>query len=78
MKQKVNALLDRYEDPREALDYSYTKQLEMLNNLRRSIVEVVTSKKRLEMQKLKLFDGAEFDAKDPEKYARSFAVHSMA
>jgi len=30
------------------------------------------------MQKLKLFDGAEFDAKDPEKYARSFAVHSMA
>ena len=58
VKQKVNALLDRYEDPREALDYSYTKQLEMLNRLRRSIVEVVTSKKRLEMQKLKLMDNA--------------------
>jgi phage shock protein A len=58
VKQKVNTLLDRYEDPREALDYSYTKQLEMLNKLRRSIVEVVASKKRLEMQKLKLLDNA--------------------
>jgi phage shock protein A len=58
VKQKVNTLLDKYEDPREALDYSYTKQLEMLNKLRRSIVEVVASKKRLEMQKLKLLDNA--------------------
>ena len=56
VKQKVNALLDKYEDPREALDYSYQKQLEMLINLRRSIAEVVTSKKRLDMQKLKLMD----------------------
>jgi phage shock protein A len=56
VKQKVSALLDKYEDPRQALDYSYTKQLEMLNKLRRSIAEVITSKKRLEMQKLKLLD----------------------
>jgi phage shock protein A len=49
-------LLDKYEDPREALDYSYTKQLEMLNKLRRSLAEVVTAKKRLEMQKTKLWD----------------------
>jgi phage shock protein A len=56
IKQKVNILLDRYEDPREALDYSYVKQLEMLNKLRRSLVEVVTSRKRLEMQKSKLWD----------------------
>jgi phage shock protein A len=56
VKQKVSALLDKYEDPRQALDYSYTKQLEMLNKLRRSIAEVTTSKKRLEMQKLKLLD----------------------
>jgi phage shock protein A len=58
VKQKVNTLLDKYEDPREALDYSYTQQLEMLNKLRRSIAEVITSKKRLEMQKLKLMDNA--------------------
>jgi len=56
VKQKVNTLLDKYEDPREALDYSYTQQLEMLNKLRRGIAEVVTEKKRLEMQKLKLVD----------------------
>jgi phage shock protein A len=56
IQQKVNTLLDKYEDPREALDYSYTKQLEMLNKLRRSLAEVVTAKKRLEMQKTKLWD----------------------
>jgi phage shock protein A len=56
VKQKVNALLDKYEDPREALDYSYQKQLELVIKLRRSIAEVITSKKRLEMQKLKLMD----------------------
>ena len=52
----MNQLLDRYEDPRQALDYSHVKQTEMLNKLRRDIAEVVTSKKRLEMQKAKLWD----------------------
>src|SRR5919198_1393297 len=56
IKQKVNTLLDKFEDPREALDYSYVKQLEMLNKLRRSFAEIVTSRKRLEMQKAKLWD----------------------
>ena len=56
IKQKVNMLLDKYEDPREALDYSYVKQLEMLNKLRRSLAEVMTARKRLEMQKSKLWD----------------------
>ncbi len=56
IKQKVNTLLDRYEDPREALDYSYTKQLELMNELRRSLAEVITARKRLEMQKSKLWD----------------------
>jgi phage shock protein A len=56
IKQKANILLDKYEDPREALDYSYTKQVELLNKLRRDIAEVVTAKKRLEIQKAKLWD----------------------
>jgi phage shock protein A len=56
IKQKVNQLLDRYDDPRQALDYSHVKQTEMLNKLRRDIAEVITSKKRLEMQKAKLWD----------------------
>lgn len=49
-------MIDKYEDPREALDYSYTKQIELLNKLRRDIAEVVTAKRRLEMQKAKLWD----------------------
>jgi phage shock protein A len=56
VKQKVSTLLDKYENPKEALDYSYTKQTEMLNKLRRDIAEVITAKKRLEMQKAKLWD----------------------
>jgi phage shock protein A len=56
LKQKVNTLLDRYEDPKEALDYSYQNQIETINRLRRSIAEVVTAKTRLQMQKTKLTD----------------------
>src|ERR687892_390632 len=56
IKQKASVLVDKYEDPREALDYSYTKQIELLNKLRRDIAEVVTAKRRLEMQKAKLWD----------------------
>lgn len=56
VKQKVNKLLERFEDPREALDYSYQKQLEMLTKLRQNVAEVVAAKKRLEMQKAKLKD----------------------
>jgi phage shock protein A len=56
IRQKVNIILDKHEDPRQALDYSYIKQVEMLNKLRRDIAEVVTAKKRLEMQKLRLWD----------------------
>jgi phage shock protein A len=47
-------MLDRAEDPGMALDYSYQKQLEQLQNLRRSIADVVTSEKRLELQKAQL------------------------
>ena len=56
LKQKVNTLLNKYEDPKEALDYSYQNQIETMNKLRRSIAEVVTAKTRLQMQKTKLVD----------------------
>ena len=42
--------------PQEALDYSYVKQVEMLNKLRRSLAEIITSRKRLEMQKSRLWE----------------------
>ncbi len=54
IKAKVSKLLDRAEDPEETLDYSYQKQIEMLQNVKKGIADVVTSKKRLQMQSQKL------------------------
>src|SRR5215217_6337794 len=53
-KAKTNTVLDKFEKPEEMLDYSFDKQTELLNKLRRDIAEVVTAKKRLEMQKAKI------------------------
>jgi phage shock protein A len=50
IKAKVSKLLDRAEDPAETLDYSYEKQLELVQNVKRGIADVVTSKKRLQLQ----------------------------
>lgn len=47
---RANAALDKAEDPGQVMDYSYSKQLEQLQNLKRSIAEVVTNEKRLELQ----------------------------
>jgi phage shock protein A len=49
-KAKANKALDRAEDPREVLDYSYQKQLEMLQQVRRGVADVATSRKRVELQ----------------------------
>lgn len=54
VKAKASKLLDRAEDPRETLDYSYEKQLEMLQKVRRGVADVATAKKRLELQAAKL------------------------
>ncbi len=54
VKAKMNKIINKVEDPRETLDYSYEKQLELLQNVRRGLAEVTTSKKRLELQKAKL------------------------
>ncbi len=51
---KANAALDKAEDPGQVLDYSYSKQLEQLQNLKRSIADVVTNEKRLEMQQAQI------------------------
>ena len=54
VKAKVSKLLDRAEDPAETLDYSYQKQIELLQNVKKGIADVVTSKKRLQLQEEKL------------------------
>jgi phage shock protein A len=50
VKAKVSKLLDKAEDPAETLDYSYQKQVEQLQNVKKGIADVVTAKKRLQMQ----------------------------
>ena len=49
-KAKANTALDKAEDPRETLDYSYQKQLELLQKVRRGVADVATSRKRVELQ----------------------------
>jgi phage shock protein A len=49
-KSKANTALDKMEDPRETLDYSYQTQLELLQKVRRGVADVATSRKRVELQ----------------------------
>jgi phage shock protein A len=49
-RSKANRALDRAEDPRETLDYSYQRQLELLSKVRRGVADVATSRKRVELQ----------------------------
>src|SRR5436305_2889077 len=50
IRAKISALLNRAENPSETLDYSYEKQLESLQNVKRGVADVVTAKKRLQLQ----------------------------
>ena len=50
VKAKINRLVDDAENPAENLDYAYEKQREMLQNVKRGIVEMVTTKRRLQLQ----------------------------
>jgi phage shock protein A len=49
-RAKANKALDKMEDPRETLDYSYQQQVEMLTRVRRGVADVATSRKRVELQ----------------------------
>lgn len=49
-RSKANRVLDRAEDPRETLDYSYQRQLDLLSKVRRGVADVATSRKRVELQ----------------------------
>ena len=50
IKAKFSRLLDRAENPTETLDYSYEQQLRLLQDVKRGVVDVATSKKRLSLQ----------------------------
>jgi len=49
-RSKANRALDKAEDPRETLDYSYQRQLDLLAKVRRGVADVATSRKRVELQ----------------------------
>ena len=56
VKSKMNRILDNAEDPNETLDYAYEKQMETLRDVKRGVVEMVTAKRRLELQASKVKD----------------------
>src|SRR5437762_1415101 len=54
IKAKFSRLLNRAENPTETLDYSYEQMQEQLQNVKRGVADVVTAKKRLELQTQKV------------------------
>src|SRR5258706_2862912 len=54
VKAKFSKLLNRAENPTETLDYSYEQMQTQLQNVKRGVADVVTAKKRLELQTQKL------------------------
>ncbi len=54
LRIRAHSTLNKLEDPGQVMDYSYSKQLEQLEQLKRSIVDVVTNEKRLEIQQQEL------------------------
>ena len=66
-KSKMSAALDKVEDPRQTLEYSYQRQLQMLQDVKRGLADVVASKKRIELQAEKVkqqADTLEAEAKE--------------
>jgi phage shock protein A len=51
---KANKALDAAENPNEMLDYSYEQMLDHITQVRRALVEITASKKRLELQEQQL------------------------
>jgi phage shock protein A/DNA-binding XRE family transcriptional regulator len=54
----LESVLQPPDDPRDALDYSYQHQLEVLQKVRRGVADVATSRKRVELQVSQLEDSA--------------------
>jgi phage shock protein A len=54
VKAWINRLLSGAEDPAVTLDYSYERQRQLLQNVKRGVADVVTAKKRVELQAQRL------------------------
>ncbi len=51
---KTSSALDAMEDPRQTLEYAYTRQQEMLRKVKQGLIEVATSRRQVEFQAKKL------------------------
>ena len=58
LKAKMSKLVEGAENPSETLDYSYERQLDLLRKVKQGVVEVVTAKRRLELQAAKVREQA--------------------
>ena len=56
---KASKALDAAENPNEMLDYSYEQMLDHLTQVRRALVDITASKKRLELQEQQLQHSSE-------------------
>jgi phage shock protein A len=74
---KANKVLDRAEDPRETLDLSYEKQLDSLQKVRRSVADVATARKRIELQASQLQKQAD-KLQDQAKQALGISNEDLA
>ena len=54
MQAKANRALDKAEKPDEMLDLSYEKMLEQITQVRKALVEIAASRKRIELQESQL------------------------
>jgi phage shock protein A len=59
LRYHLSGGLKEVEDPRRALDLAYTRQLELLAMVRRAVADVVTARKRLELQARQLSPAAD-------------------
>ncbi|WP_225848160.1 PspA/IM30 family protein [Streptomyces sp. HPF1205] len=74
---KAHKALDRAEDPREVLDYSYQRQLELLQQVRRGVADVATSRKRVELQ-IRNLEGADGKLREQARQALSTGREDLA
>ena len=51
---KANKALDSAENPNEMLDYSYEQMIDQITRLRQALVDIATSRKRIELQEQQL------------------------
>jgi phage shock protein A len=51
---KANKALDAAENPNEMLDYSYQQMLDQITRVRRALVDIAASRKRIELQEQQL------------------------